>query len=86
MQYSKIEQKGMTFDYDFCLYSHFLFSFFAEGRERVKRITKAVVKRHAFLLDHIAGPSYVYGNNRSNRKDMKIEYRVEAGSLLADKT
>ena len=47
-----IEQKGMTFDNDFC-YS-FTFSssiYFQEGREKEKRITKVVVKSHAFLLD-----------------------------------
>ena len=50
----RIEQKGMTFDHDFC-YSFSLSSsqFFLEGREKGKRKTKVVVKRHVFLLDPI---------------------------------
>ena len=42
----------MTFDQDFCNFI-LLFSslFFSEGREQWKRITKVVVKSHAFLLD-----------------------------------
>ena len=48
----RIEQKGMTFDHDFC-YS-FLFSsslFLKKGREKGKKITKVVVKSHPFLLN-----------------------------------
>ena len=46
-----IELKGMTFDHDFCYSLSFSSSlFFSKGREKGKRITKAVVKRHAFLL------------------------------------
>ena len=51
---NRIEQKGLTFDHDFC-YS-FSFSFpliFKEGRKKGKKITKVVVKSHAFLLDHL---------------------------------
>ena len=43
----RIEQKGVTFDRDFC----FSFSFSLEGREKGKKITKVVVKSNAFLLD-----------------------------------
>jgi hypothetical protein len=47
-----IEQKGITFDHDVYLPFSFPSSlFFWEGREKGKRITKVVVKSHAFLLD-----------------------------------
>ena len=47
-----IEQKGMTFDHDFCyLFSFSSSLFFYEGREKGKIIDKS----HAFLLDHILG-------------------------------
>ena len=44
-----IEQKGMTFDHDFCYSFSFSSSPFFRGKN--KRITKVVVKSHAFLLD-----------------------------------
>ena len=47
----EIEQKGMTFDHDFCYSFSFSSSlFFKEGREKGKIITKLMVKIHAFLL------------------------------------
>ena len=49
-----IDQKGMTFDHDFCYSFSFSSSlFFYGGREKEKRITKVVVKSHAFLLDQV---------------------------------
>ena len=49
---NSIEQKGMTFDHDFCYsFSFSSYLFFWEGREKWKRITKVVFKSHAFLLD-----------------------------------
>ena len=52
--FKRIEQKGMTFDLDFCSsFSFSSFLFFKEGRDNRKRITKVVVKSHAFLLDHL---------------------------------
>ena len=53
-QYGMIAQKCMTFDHEFCYSCSFSsFLFFKEGREKRKRITKVVVKIHAFLLDHM---------------------------------
>ena len=51
-----IEQKGMTFENDFC-YSFPLFSSLLtnEGRWNRECIAKIVIKRHAFLLDHLQG-------------------------------
>ena len=48
---SVIEQKGMTFDYDFVFF--FLFSSLLkkEGRRKAEWIAKIVIKSHAFLLD-----------------------------------
>ena len=45
----RFEQKGMTFDHDFCFSFSFCSSLFYLG----KRITKFVVKSHDFLLDHL---------------------------------
>ena len=48
----KMEQKGMISDHDFRYsFSFSPFLFFYEEREKGKRITKVVVKSHAFLLD-----------------------------------
>jgi hypothetical protein len=47
----------MTFDHDFCYSFSFTSSlFFSEGREKGKRINKAVAKSHAFLLDQKTAP------------------------------
>ena len=47
-----IEQKGMTFEHNFCYFIlRFFISLFVGGRRKGKRITKVVVKSHAFLLD-----------------------------------
>ena len=68
MQTRTIEQKGMTFDHDFCyLFSFSSSLFYKEGEERGKRITKVVVKSHAFLLDQLElGPLQKKGH--SNEK------------------
>ena len=48
----KIEQKGMTFDHDFMLFVLlFFFPLFRREEKKGKRITKVVVKSHAFLFD-----------------------------------
>jgi len=42
----------MTFDQNFAIHSSFLLPSFLGGKRKGKRITKVVVKSHAFLLDH----------------------------------
>ena len=49
INFLRIEQKGMTFDFD--LHSPFLLPSFLGGKIKGKRRTKVVVKSHAFLLD-----------------------------------
>ena len=49
-----IELKGMTFDHSFCYSFSFSSSlFFIGGKRKGERITKVMVKSHAFRLDHI---------------------------------
>ena len=43
-----IQQKGKTFDHDFCF---FFLLFFRREEKKRKRMTKVVVKSYAFLLD-----------------------------------
>jgi hypothetical protein len=46
---SWIEQKGMNFNHDFCLFMLlFFFPLFLEEKRKGKRITKVVVNSHAF--------------------------------------
>ena len=47
-----IEQKGMTFDHDFCYFILLSLHSFLGGKRKGEWITKVLVKSYAFLLDH----------------------------------
>ena len=60
--YKLIEQKGMTFDYNFGYYFPLFSSFLKkEGRENENKVAKIVIKRHAFLLDLINSSAFSSG-------------------------